>query len=452
MNKRGQARSSGPSYTSIIASDAKAPPSPLKEHAYEWIDADDTDMARYSSPEFQRLEYERLWPSTWQMACRVEHIPSSGDYYVYEIADLSIIVLRTSSGEVRAFHNSCLHRGTLLLEGCGNAQVLKCPFHGFSWNLDGTFRGMPAAWDFPHIEQQEFGLPSVAVAIWGGFVMVNPDGQAPPFETYASPLGEHFKPYPLEHRYVAHHTCQVVQANWKTTQEAFLEGYHVTTTHPHTTRFANDFDCGYDIFGPNVSRLVQALAVPATHLVGQVPETEIAATLQKMMPPEDRLAVPDDVQARTWLAERFRQSFSRRWRCDLSGCSEAELLDSIQYLLFPNFAPWGGYAIPIVYRFRPYDHDPNQSLMEIIVLHPIPDDGNYTTAEPFLLDPGQSWTQSPGFESLGMVIDQDMDNLPRIQKGLRAARHNKLTLSDYQEIRIRHFHQRLNEVLGLSES
>lgn len=448
--KRGQARSSGPSYASIIASDRTPPPVPLREQAYDWIDTDQIDVARYSSQAFHQLETEKLWPSTWQMACRLEHIPKPGDYTVYEIADLSIIVVRTTADQVRAFHNSCLHRGTTLAEGSGNTQVLKCPFHGFSWNIDGTFRGMPAAWDFPHVEHQDFCLPEAAVALWGGFVMVNPDGNAPPFETYAAPLTEHFKPYPLEQRYIAYHTCQVVNANWKTTQEAFLEGYHVTTTHRHTVRFANDFDCGYDVFGPNVSRLVQALAVPATHLVGQVPETEIAATIQKMMPPEDRQEVPKDVNARQWLAERFRESFTRQWRHDLTEASEAELLDSIQYLLFPNFAPWGGYAIPITYRFRPWHNDPNQSLMEIMLLHPIPDDGQYATAEPFWLEPGQSWSKAPGFRGLGMVIDQDMENLPKIQKGLRAAQHGSLTLSDYQEIRIRHFHQRLNEVLGVS--
>ncbi len=446
--RRGEARSSGPDYASVVAQDRVPAPGPLHVESYDWIDADELDIARYTSDTFRQLENERLWPSTWQMACRLEHIPNEGDFHVYDIADSSIIVVRTGENEVRAYHNSCLHRGTTLVEGCGHTQVFKCPFHGFSWNLDGSFRGMPAAWDFPQIEKDDFSLPEAAVAIWGGFVMVNPDGTAPDFETYAAPLTEHFQPYPLEERFVAYHACQVVDANWKATQEAFLEGYHVSTTHGHTVRFANDFDCQYDIFGPNVSRLVQALAVPATNLVGKVEQAEMAATIQKMMPPEDRGEVPPDVNARTWLADRFRHSFSRQWRCDLSSASDAEMLDSIQYLVFPNFAPWGGYAIPIAYRFRPWGDDPNKSYMEVMMLHPIPDDGEFTPAEPFVLDQGQSWAEAPGFHALGMVIDQDMANLPRVQKGLRAAQQKTITLSDYQEIRIRHFHRRLDEVLG----
>ena len=124
------------------------------------------------------------------------------------------------------------------------------------------------------------------------------------------------------------------------------------------------------------------------------------------------------------------------------------MLDSIQYFVFPNFFPWGGFAIPIVYRFRPWGGDPDFSLMEIMLLHPIPSDGEYQTAEAHWLDPDDSWTKAPGFEALGVVIDQDMDNLPRVQRGLRAARHETITLSDYQEIRLRHFHRRLDEVVG----
>lgn len=447
---RGEARSPGPNYLSIVAEDVVAPPTQLTEVGYEWVDSDRVTIDRYVSQEFHDLEAERLWKHVWQMACRLEHIPEVGDHLVYDICDQSFIITRTGNDTVKAFHNSCLHRGTTLADGEGHAAFFKCPFHGFAWNLDGSFRGMPAPWDFPHVADKDFCLPEAQVATWDGFVMINPDPDAQPFDAYAGALDEHFTPYPLDDRYVAHHTYQVVDANWKTTQEAFLEGYHVSTTHEHTLRFANDFDCKYDVFGENVSRLVQPLALPATHLIGQVPEGELAGIIQKMLPREDRRPVPDDVVARPWLAERFRESLTRQWRVDLSDASEAEMLDSIQYFLFPNFAPWGGYALPIVYRFRPWNNDPNKSLMEMWLLHPIPEDGVFETATPHWLEPGESWTHAPGFESLGMVIDQDMENLPKVQKGLRAASHEHIVLSDYQEIRLRHFHRRLDEVLGLN--
>ncbi len=458
--QRGAHRSPGPGYLGVVAQDPTPPPAALVAQSYDWIDADRVDVQRYVSQEFLDLENERLWPTVWQMACRLEHIPDIGDHLVYEVADMSWVVVRCAAegpGAVRAFANSCLHRGTTLVDGGDHTQsgtlhgsFFKCPFHGFAWNHDGSFRGMPASWDFPHVAQGDLCLPEAQVAVWGGFVMINPDPDADAFAAFAGPLDEHFAPYPLDDRYVAHHACQVVDANWKVTQEAFLEGYHISTTHQHTLRFANDFECMYDVFGPNLSRLVQPMAVPATHLIGQVSDSEMARIIQKMLPKIDRSDVPDDVVARPWLAERFRASLERQWQTTLPEASEAALLDSIQYLVFPNFAPWGGYALPIVYRFRPWENDPHRCLMEVWLIHPRPDDGSWQTATPHWLEPGESWTHAPGFEALGMVIDQDMDNLPRVQRGLRAARHDHIVLSDYQEIRIRHFHRRLDEVLGIS--
>lgn len=445
--QRGVARSKGVLYGSIVGSDRVPPPPPLVDQAYEWIEVDEIDVASYTSQAAHDLEAAHLWPSSWQMACRLEHIPDVGDHLVYEICDQSIIVVRVSAEVVKAFHNSCLHRGTTLVEGSGNAALFRCPFHGWAWNLDGTFRGMSAGWDFPHVDGPDFCLPEASVALWGGFVMVNPDCEARPFEHYAAPLTDHFAPYPLDDRYLARHASQIIGANWKAVQEAFLEAYHVTATHPHTVRFANDQDCVYDVFGPNMSRIIQPIALPADHLVGRTSETELADIIQRMLPKKHRREVPGDVDARGWLAERFRDSLGERMQHDFSEVSDAGMLDTIQYFLFPNFFPFAGYAIPIVFRFRPWDNDPNKSLMEAMLLHPIPADGNYETAELHQLEPGESWTKAPGFEMFGIILDQDMANLPRIQRGLQAASHNTITLSDYQEIRLRHFRQRLDEVI-----
>jgi len=446
---------SGVTYQSVLDGDLDhrdtvAPPSVLRAVSEPWADGPPVALDRYTSQAFAELEAEHLWGHSWQMACRLEHLPEVGDHLLYEVAGLSIIVVRSGPDRIQAFHNSCLHRGTTLVEGRGNAAMFKCPFHGFAWSIDGTFRGMPASWDFPHADPDTLALPEAAVALWHGFVFVHPDPDPEPFEAFAAPLSEHFAQHPLDGRYVAHHACQVVAANWKTVMEAFLEGYHLSTTHHHTVRFANDFEIQYDCFGDNVSRLVQAIGIPTSALIGKVPPEEIAATVQRMLPSADRAEVPDGVDVRAFLAERFRASFARRWQVDLSTASTAELLDSIQYFLFPNFAPWMGYSLPIVYRFRPWGDDVGHSLMEIMLLHPVPPDGGHRTAEPHWLAEGESWSHAPGFEALGMVIDQDMANLPRVQRGMVAARHRTHLLADYQESRLRHFHARLDRQLGLA--
>src|SRR5687768_8510914 len=78
------------------------------------------DVDRYISPEHVRLERERLWPNVWLMACREEEIPNKGDYFEFELDDQSLLITHTPSGEIKAYFNSCMHRGTQLAKGCGN--------------------------------------------------------------------------------------------------------------------------------------------------------------------------------------------------------------------------------------------------------------------------------------------------------------------------------------------
>ena len=132
----------------------------------------EVEVSRYISPEHVRLESERLWPHAWQMACREEEIPEAGDYFEFEIGDQSLLITRTPSGEIKAFFNSCLHRGTQLAKGCGNLTSFNCPFHGWSWSLDGENRQVLDAADFPGIEDQDLRLPQAQVGTWGGFVFV----------------------------------------------------------------------------------------------------------------------------------------------------------------------------------------------------------------------------------------------------------------------------------------
>ncbi len=95
---------------------------------------------RYYDRQFFELEKKYLWPKVWQMACRLEEIPEPGDFVEYEICDQSVIVVRQRDRAVKAFHNTCRHRGTQLCKGSGHlpAGQIRCPFHGWRWNLDGS--------------------------------------------------------------------------------------------------------------------------------------------------------------------------------------------------------------------------------------------------------------------------------------------------------------------------
>ena len=447
------ARRPGPSVQDIYESDPLPPPQVLRtESPASWQSTDDVSRERYFSREWHDREVEKVWRKTWQFACRIEEIPNVGDQIVYDIVDDSLLVVRTSADTVKAFVNSCLHRGTLLRTEPGNARQIRCPFHGWTWNLNGTLRLVPGQWDFPQVDKTKFCLPEAKVGQWGGFVFVNFDAECEPFDSYLENLPDHFRAFALEDRYKAAHVAKIMPCNWKLGMEAFVEAYHVPAAHPQVTGYYGDSNTQYDVWPGirHVSRMlsVQGVASPSR------PATLPAQTIEEM-----RRDVPffagrpielgEGEAARGKLAERAREKIGRSSGTDMSGLSDAEALDLIEYLLFPNMVPWGGQALPIVYRFRPNGNDPDSHIMEIIFLFAKARDGSHPEpAKMRLLGPDQDWKDAPELGSAAMVADQDTDNLRRIQKGLKASKKSGVTLARYQESRIRHFHETLDAYMA----
>ena len=153
--------------------------------------------------------------------------------------------------------------------------------------------------------------------------------------------------------------------------------------------------------------------------------------------------------ARTVLAERVRASLEKRTGLDLSKLTDAELLDGIEYFLFPNLMLWAGYLTPFVYRFRPEGNDPDRCIVDIMKLEPLPESGERPPPAPTrFLEPGETWTDVPELGPFGRVFNQDGATVGRVQRGLHASVVSRLTLSQYQESRIRHFHATLDAYLA----
>jgi phenylpropionate dioxygenase-like ring-hydroxylating dioxygenase large terminal subunit len=408
--------------------------------------------ARYLDPEFHRLEVERVWRRVWQMACREEQIAEVGDSVLYDLADMSLIVVRTARDEIRAFHNSCLHRGTQLRGGAGRVAEFRCPFHGFTWNLDGSFREMPCGWDFPHVDRARVALPEAQVGTWGGFVFVNPDPAAGPLGDYLEDLPWHFESWPLEDRYLAAHGVRVVACNWKVGLEAFMEAYHVVGVHPQLLRTSGDTVTEYDVYEGrrHISRMITPVGVPSEHLGRDIDDAEI---VQAMFIGRDQdLPVANGATARRVLADRMRAVASERTGRDFSHITDAEALDGIEYFLFPNLMPWMGFLTPLVYRFRPNGNDPQSCLMEVMLLEPVPAHGPRPRPAPtrYLTD-GETWADIPELGGLGRILNQDTAIMGRVQRGLRASVQPNILLARYHESRIRHFHYTLDTYLNRTD-
>ncbi len=448
-------RAPGPTVQEVLQGDAIAPPEVLlREYPPDFIDNREIPVDRYLTQEWHDLEVEHVWRKVWQMACRTEELADVGDHIVYEIASESVIVVRTGDDphDITAYINSCLHRGTQLRTEGGNIQRFRCPFHGFTWDLQGELIDIPNSWDFPDIKPSEFCLPTAQIAFWGGFVFVNFDDECEPFESYIEVLDDEFRDFPLNDRWKAAHVEKVMPCNWKLALEAFIESYHIGVTHPQTAAYVADANTQYDIFpgSRHVNRMITLEGTPSPNL-RDVPAEETIRKMQRDVPFHggDPIVPQAGDRVRDLLADRAKEKLGVSARADMSNLSTSEALDAIEYFLFPNLVPWGGQGVPICYRFRPNGNDPHTSIMEIMLLFANPDEGPPPPPSPITkLGLNDSWSEAAALGGAGMVVDQDTDNLIRIQRGLQANKRGTVTLAAYQESRIRHFHETLDHYLA----
>lgn len=451
----GPDRCPGPSYQDVLDGDAAKAPAILREQAPTDLGAHDLPIDVYLSPEQHEREVDHLWRKVWQIAGRIEDVAAPGDSFVYDIADDSLLILRTLAGRLRAYHNSCLHRGTRLRDEAGSLERIRCPFHGFTWDLDGALRDVPCRWDFPQIDDADFALPEVQIDTWGGFVFVNFDAEAAPLSEYLEDLPRHFERWPLEDRYVAARVERRIACNWKVAVEAFIETFHVIGVHPANLPFFGDANSQYDVWPArrHYDRMLNASGVPSPHIKGEMSAQRIIDIAARFGMVEPGTRVPEEASARSILVEASRARLKDTLGVDAAAFSDAEVQDVIQYSLFPNVVLFGGLGSPLFYRARPDGNDPNRCLFEVMLLMPVPEGGEKPApaARRFLED-HERWSDVPELSYFGAVLDEDQEIMPRVQRGLRSTRKKTVTFSRYQESRLRHFRQTLEEYVPTPES
>ncbi|MFC3608831.1 aromatic ring-hydroxylating oxygenase subunit alpha [Stutzerimonas tarimensis] len=417
---------------------------------------EDLSTERYSARWFHRIEAEKLWPKAWQMVCREEDVLKPGDHVVYDIVDTSIIIMRGQDNLIRGFYNSCLHRGRALRMSSGAVNQLRCPYHGFTWDLQGELKSLPTTWDFKHLDPCEQKLPQVKVDTWGGFVFINMDLDSHSLQEHLDVLPEHFKDYNFERSVSIAHVQRRMSCNWKVAQEAFMESMHTRATHPQIMTFTGCIDSQYDMFGENISRSVTPMAVTSSNLK----DVEEALILHDILEGSGRMAesdaskhvLPEGMTTREYIGELNRKVFSEAAGVDLSHVTLAELEDAILYSIFPNTQVWAGYFGNIVYRAIPDGDNHESCLFDVWLLGRYPE-GSPRPAGARLtrLPDDKDFSEAPELGALGPVFDQDMGNLDAMTKGLKTSKKGAVTLAHYQESRIRHHHQTLDKYLGLDK-
>ena len=200
--------------------------------------------AAYWSDEWLRLEQTHCFQESWVFAGAEAEIPNKGDIKPIEIGGAPIMLIRDQDATVQAFHNVCRHRGArLITEDCHRANIT-CPYHAWTYALDGKLRARPHFHGPDKIDKfsdgggAELDLVAVRVACWNGCIFVNISGKAEALEDWLAPMMARCKNYDFSAVKWAGKLCFEVNANWKLVYENYMEGYHVFAVHPKLLKFA----------------------------------------------------------------------------------------------------------------------------------------------------------------------------------------------------------------------
>jgi glycine betaine catabolism A len=199
----------------------------------------------FQDPAHYARELDAFWYARWIAVAREEETPASGDYRMVTIGSQSIFIVRTDDGSLRAFHNTCRHRGSILCpapQGSFARQRIVCPYHAWTYDLDGRLIATPRRMPTPDFAFEKFPLFAVAVASWGGFVFVNLAGRkAPPLAGSLGHLPARFERYGLEGLRIGKRIVADVRANWKLLCENFSECFHCPPVHPELCRIVTAY-------------------------------------------------------------------------------------------------------------------------------------------------------------------------------------------------------------------
>jgi phenylpropionate dioxygenase-like ring-hydroxylating dioxygenase large terminal subunit len=188
----------------------------------------------YSSPEFLERELKDIFSKEWFAVGRASSLKNPGDYVTLELAGQPIFVMRNKDGTLRAMSNVCLHRMSTLLEGSGNRKAIVCPYHAWSYNLDGTLRAAPAMSLNEAFCKEDYRLPQVRCEEWLGWVMVTLNPDAEPVSKRLAEVQGLVEDYGMENYVETFRETHVWDTNWKILAENFMESYHLPMCHAGT--------------------------------------------------------------------------------------------------------------------------------------------------------------------------------------------------------------------------
>ena len=412
-----------------------------KKHPHAMTRPDQVPAPRYYDQAFYDLECERLWPRVWQMACRLEEIPSAGDFVEYENVGQSVIVVRQEDDSIKAFHNTCRHRGTRLVEDRGSCRSgIVCPFHGWCWNIDGSNRQVyaPDMFDASGLDPAHLNLKECRVELWGGCAFICLDDEAPPLRDSVEPFGTFHEARGVDKMRTKWWYSTILPVNWKLAMEAFMESYHVARTHPQiVARRTGKGDGAQDGLttrkvGEVMTRAASSDEVIESSLyfmrtLGQGMDGMVLEKDIRVAEGMRDIELPDDPAEASQVWNRKLNdaitSWNRSYGIDLpdqNELAERGFVSVVNYC-FPHYFLLPMYGNASAYRARPLG--PEETLFEVwsMTMYPEGEEPTEPVRTPIPLAPDDPrWPVIPA---------QDFANLPRQQLGLHSVSFEAMQLS-----------------------
>ncbi len=403
---------------------------------------------RFISPEWMAREWSRLWRRVWNMGPRVSELPAAGDFVVHALGRESLLFARGWDGRVRGFYNVCQHRGSTLCttSESGQATSFRCPFHNWVYDLDGTLKHVPGVEDFPLLRGggalAELSLQEFAVDTWGGWLFFHLGPDPAPLREFLGVVPEHLDPYHPEDMILYEYKSFEWECNWKAACDAFNESYHFRALHPQMSDWANEV-AQIELLGIH-SRMVNQYGTTSPSRTG---DSELGPGMKSYMQtmgmdPSSYVGRPVDVRLEMQRQLRASEADSHFPVADLN---DDQLSDVYHYTLFPNVSfnlfPAGING----FRYRPHESDPQKMYYDLLLLAHFPEGEAPPTPShrTFRIGEASSYAEAidaPVAPEVTEVLQQDADNMSRVQRGLASEGFGGMVVCD-QELRVRHFHQ-----------
>lgn len=417
---------------------------------------DSISSDRYIGQDYLAREYAAVWHKIWNIGGVAYQMPEPGDYLTTELGIDSVILVRQDNGSVRAFLNSCPHRGTRITEAeDGHTQTFSCPYHGWKFDLSGVVTSVPDEEDFAESPCGKARLKEVQCEERFGFIWYNFDPDAASLEIF---LGESITRELTSHRIedmlrVLDMTAET-RCNWKIITDNFNEAYHVKVLHPELIPYiAADYqDCQFDRFSNGHNRGWFPSFMPSV----QYESDQIGEPLKSMAAAWD-VNSDDYVGRDTWKQLRLDIQAAKRAQGESQGyshyahLSDYQLTDYVIYNLFPNNVITVGPDGVQLLRPRPHPTDPAQCLFDHWwLVNRVA--GQDTTPSPaggpdLPVSDAMHEHVRYGEKSLGTTADQDLSIAEMQQKGLASAGYQGFWMPR-QERRVQAFHETLNDLMS----